>query len=380
MQLTTTTSKRTYSREWHNEGVRLLDSYAQYRLLGALQQVGLFTQPGEQRSITEIKNHLSLLEKYNRLFDGLMEILNRCEFVRIEGTTVTTLEKATAVDTRALIAQYNSTNRLTDDESVNTFCQTYVRMIGSTATQFTDVLSGEKTYLDALFPKGSFELAEGIYTGNVQTYINNKAAALVKAEVQRRHAEDSSRVINILEVGAGTGMSAVKILESIGDYSNCVQFWYTDLGKSFVRRAKRKFGEEYPFMKFQALDIDKCPVEQGFEAGSIDIIVCNNVVHATPSITNTLKNISILSSKGGYVVVNDVSKRYDYNTVTFGLADGWWLFQDPDLRIQHSPVLANVKMEELLQGLGYEETRIQGLDALNTDEHGQSITTGYKRS
>jgi len=379
MQLTATTSKKTNSREWHNEGVKLLTNYAQYRLLGALQQKGLFSVAGEQVSVEELKSQLSLQEKYNRLFDGIMEIMERCGFVKIEDAVVTILTKATAPETSCLIYQYENNSRLTAEESVHTFCEAYVKMMQSTIGQFTEVLSGEKTYVEALFPNGSHELAAGIYNGSVKPFINNKVADMIKAEVQRLHAEDSSRMINILEVGAGTGVSAEQVMEKIKDYSNCIRFWYTDLGRSFVRRAKRKYAAVYPNMEFKALDIDKCPIEQGFEEASMDIIVCNDVVHATPSITNTLRNIYTLSSQGGYVVINDVSRRYDFNTVTFGLADGWWLYQDPEMRIPHSPLLSNRGMEDILQGLGYRDTDIQGLDSLSTEEHGQSVTTGYKR-
>ncbi|KAK1989878.1 hypothetical protein LX36DRAFT_545717, partial [Colletotrichum falcatum] len=44
-------------------------------------------------------------------------------------------------------------------------------------------------------------------------------------------------------------------------------------------------------MSFRALDVSKDPLGQGFEGRSYDLVAAVNVLHATPSLKETLANI-----------------------------------------------------------------------------------------
>lgn len=90
--------------------------------------------------------------------------------------------------------------------------------------------------------------------------------------------------LNILEIGAGTGSGTDAVMEVLtrhGEMENGAarfhHFTFTDISPSFFEKARERFASRTNRMTFQVLDITFDPLEQGFEAGSYDIILAVNV-------------------------------------------------------------------------------------------------------
>ncbi len=79
---------------------------------------------------------------------------------------------------------------------------------------------------------------------------------------------------------------------------------------------------------------------QGFEPGACDAVFATNVLHATCNMAATLQQCKALLRTGGLLLVNELCVRTDFLTLTFGLTNGWWLFDDAELRIPGSPLLS----------------------------------------
>lgn len=79
---------------------------------------------------------------------------------------------------------------------------------------------------------------------------------------------------------------------------------------------------------------------QGYSIGEYDIVFATNVLHATRSMSTTLQQCKALLRKGGLLVANELSAKTDFLTLTFGLTEGWWLFDDAQLRIPGSPIIS----------------------------------------
>jgi hypothetical protein len=78
-------------------------------------------------------------------------------------------------------------------------------------------------------------------------------------------------------------------------------------------------------MEFQVLDISKCPIEQGFEEGSYDLILAANVLHATPSIKETLRNFRKLLHPQGHLLLQELDIQAKWMNFIMGGFPGWWL-------------------------------------------------------
>jgi hypothetical protein len=74
-------------------------------------------------------------------------------------------------------------------------------------------------------------------------------------------------------------------------------------------------------------------VSQGFGIGRYDILFATNVLHATRNMAKTLKQCKLLLRKGGLLIANELCAKTPFLTLTFGLTEGWWLYDDNSRRI-----------------------------------------------
>lgn len=90
--------------------------------------------------------------------------------------------------------------------------------------------------------------------------------------------------MKIVEVGGGTGTFTGHILDTLQRHSDgevgivrCNSYDFTDIGPLFLDRAKEKFEQYSDKMNYGILNIENDPSEQGFEAGSYDLVVAISV-------------------------------------------------------------------------------------------------------
>ncbi|BBA33899.1 hypothetical protein sS8_1945 [Methylocaldum marinum] len=206
-----------------------------------------------------------------------------------------------------------------------------------------------------MFPASSMAKVEGIYKDNpVSDYFNSLAARSVLGFVQERGKTlRDGETLRILEIGAGTGGTSAGVLKAIGDYGSRLEYVYTDVSNFFLVHGRKLFGETYPFLAFRLLDISKDLAAQGFRPESFDLIVATNVLHATPDIRATLDNVRSLLKTHGWLVLNEMTAAQDLLTLTFGLLDGWWLYEDEACRIPDSPLLTPETWRQLLRDAGF---------------------------
>lgn len=78
---------------------------------------------------------------------------------------------------------------------------------------------------------------------------------------------------------------------------------------------------------------------QGYGIGRYDILFATNVLHATRNITKTIQQCKTLLRKGGLLIANELSAKTPFLLLTFGLTEGWWLYDDESRRIRGKLVL-----------------------------------------
>ena len=114
--------------------------------------------------------------------------------------------------------------------------------------------------------------------------------------------------LRILEIGAGTGGTTELIIHGIqqspGQFPRYKRYTFSDISAGFFPKARERFAG-IPNMEFKVLDISKDPIQQGFEPGSYDLIIAANVVHITPTLYQTLKNLQLLLMPTGKLVVTE---------------------------------------------------------------------------
>ncbi|WDK20925.1 beta-ketoacyl synthase domain-containing protein [Colletotrichum graminicola] len=157
--------------------------------------------------------------------------------------------------------------------------------------------------------------------------------------------------MDILEIGAGTGGATRYILDQ--DPAPAFNsYTFTDISTSFFEKAHETFAQFEDKMEFQALDVRRSPVEQGFTPHSYDLIIASNVLHATPNLQETMANVRTLLKPGGNIVVVELtSPRHSRIGFIFGLFADWWAGVDDDRVLQ--PYVSIERWDGILRKTGF---------------------------
>lgn len=74
------------------------------------------------------------------------------------------------------------------------------------------------------------------------------------------------------------------------------------------------------------MDISKDPLEQGFELETYDLIIASNVIHATETLSITLRNVRrLLNSRGRFFLQEHTPSVAKMVNFIMGPLPGWWL-------------------------------------------------------
>jgi polyketide synthase PksN len=189
-------------------------------------------------------------------------------------------------------------------------------------------ITGEETGLDVIFPNGDLRLWERVCreSGVISVY-NDLVATLLEHLLPPEGAR-------VLEVGGGIG-GIIKQSLSMLRARNVQEYWFTDLGKYFVKRMQGTYrGEE--FLRFAVADIDRPLAGQAIEPG-FDLIMGVSVVHAAKNLEFTLREFRSALREGGHLLLGEASppargRRWRLDMMLAFLA-GWWdVTLDPMLR------------------------------------------------
>jgi len=227
------------------------------------------------------------------------------------------------------------------------FDQPLLRYLEHTAPLVPDVLAGQVAPLETLFPDGSFELAADLYENSaVLRYINGIAAATLDAFVRSLPAD---RPIRVLEVGAGTGGSTASLLPILPHDRSA--YVYTDVSDVFLDFGREKFaGREN--LTTTLFDLERDPVEQGFDPGSFDVVIAANVIHAARDVRAALLRVHSLLAPGGLAMFVESTGHHAWHDISTGLIEGWQHFTD-DLRAD-TPLLPPEVWRAILVEAGFD--------------------------
>ncbi|WP_186029904.1 SDR family NAD(P)-dependent oxidoreductase [Burkholderia gladioli] len=222
-----------------------------------------------------------------------------------------------------------------------------------------DVLRGRVGALTLLFEPARTADVETVYQDSAGSRALNDRIAALLARLAASRPE--GRPLRVLEVGAGTGATTSRLLPVLRGHA--AEYVFTDISAHFLHRAQEKFADD-AFVSYRTLDLERAPVEQGFEAGEFDLVIAVNVVHATADIARSLAHLSSCLAEGGMLVLREVTEPQAWLDLSFGLTPGWWGFADAPLR-EHGPLLDPAQWERVLREQGFEP-------ALATTEAGRT--------
>ncbi|ATQ70566.1 MULTISPECIES: SDR family NAD(P)-dependent oxidoreductase [Methylosinus] len=244
----------------------------------------------------------------------------------------------------------------------------HVTLLRRCVDNYAEVLRGERTATEVMFPNASTSLVEGIYRGDRLTAHCNAEVARVVAEAAARA---QGRKARILEVGAGTGGTSEAVLAALSAGGVAADYLYTDVSRAFALHGEQRFSSRYPFVRFGAYDLARDPAEQGLAPGGFDIVLGANVVHVTSDLEETGARLRSLLAPGGALVLYEMTAPPDFAIATFGLLDGWWGFADA--RLPHTPLLDAPGWARRLRAAGFADVRLEGIGGARPEEFRHTV-------
>ena len=190
-------------------------------------------------------------------------------------------------------------------------------------------------------------------SGNTAPHSSSEIYVFLLSEIVARVVNQSpGKKIRILEVGIGDGILTRSIVPKLANHN--VEYYATDLGRSFVLNAETEArAAGLNFMKFGLLDISQDPTNQGYQSHSFDIILALDVVHATKNVRESIGHLKKLLAPGGILSLIETVKPQRWVDMIWGLSEGWWIFEDEDIR-RASPLLTIDQWEEVARDQGFQ--------------------------
>jgi acyl transferase domain-containing protein/NADPH:quinone reductase-like Zn-dependent oxidoreductase len=222
-----------------------------------------------------------------------------------------------------------------------------IGLLARCGDHLAEVLRGEADPLELLFPRSAASGAEGLYRDSpFAQALNDLVAGAVDGLLEDLPA---GRLLRVLEVGAGTGGTTGAVLSRLP--AGRFEYLFTDVSPLFLSQAEGRFGDREGFA-CRLLDLELDPGAQGFEDGSFDLVVAANVLHATADLRRSLRHVRRLLAPGGVLLLIEGTRPQRWLDLVFGLTEGWWRFQDTDLRSSH-PLLGRSAWLDLFREYGF---------------------------
>lgn len=186
--------------------------------------------------------------------------------------------------------------------------------------------------------------------------------------------------LHVLEIGAGTGSSTRAIVETLAPVgedgkvlqSSVARYTYTDISAAFFEKAREKFKAHHGIMDYKVLDAEKDVSSQGFDLGSYDLIVAQNVIHATADLNATLTNLRKLLKPGGrFLLQEGVRQDYFWSALAFGQLPGWWLGVESTRK--WSPFISAPQWDEHFKASGFGGVELEMSSSQDGALHTQSL-------
>ena len=308
-------------------------------ILDAFQQMGWTWTVSQRFEKATLASRLCVVKHYQRLLGRLLDILAEEKILQPHGEEwqvieVPVIKEKPQVQINQLLAQYPEANA----ELV---------LLERCGRQLAEILRGTCDPLQLLFPNNDLTWVTQFYQDSVGPQVMNTIVQQVVSMALARLPQ--GRGVRVLEIGAGTGGTTTYILPHLP--AQQTEYVFTDISSLFTTKAQDKFAD-YPFVRYQALDIEQSPSVQGFGEHEYDIILVANVLHATKDLTETLQHVHSLLAPGGLLIMMEGTSRRRWVDLTFGLLEGWWRFTDQHLRPNY-PLLSATQWQSLLQQQGF---------------------------
>ncbi len=284
-----------------------------------------------QISIDTLRQRLSILPRFERMFEFMLTVLNESSFASIrDGILI--MQPDTTVPTEELVENFPEFRGL-------------IKFVDYCCQHYDLALSGRQPSIQVLYPEGKTDRLDLMQRETIE-YSQQRIYSHALSDFLNKLS--AIRPLRVLEIGGGQGLLTRIIAPKL--LANGSSFHFTDISPFFTNRILQAIPDTQG-MTTGVFDITRDPASQGLLPGSFDVIVGLDVVHATPNIGTTIGYLRQLLTPSGYLGLLETVTTGPWVDLCWGLADGWWLYEDEALR--NSPLMHAEQWETALNQIGF---------------------------
>ena len=334
-----------YYKKWQNDkkNIKFLENFIPKInelsikfIIQALINLEIPISLNQKFNIHDLIKSIKIPSRHYRLFTRLFQILECSGYVKKS----TNNEWLVTKSTNGLLYNENTIRAL-----INEFPEFYleINLIKKCGILLDKVIIGEIDPISILFSEENWDTIVDFYTNSYSFIPYYNLTKNIIDEIVKKNK--IGKQLNILEIGAGTGGMTKIILPLLPEKNT--NFYFTDISNVFLLKAQQRFNN-YSFITYKTLDIEKDTLEQGFIAQSFDIIIASNVIHATKDINKTIQKIKKLLVSNGVLLFLEITNPPISLDLIFGMTRGWWIFEDNKLRTDKA-ILSNSQWDKVLK-------------------------------
>jgi acyl transferase domain-containing protein/NADPH:quinone reductase-like Zn-dependent oxidoreductase/surfactin synthase thioesterase subunit/ubiquinone/menaquinone biosynthesis C-methylase UbiE/acyl carrier protein len=309
----------------------------------ALQQLNVPLETGTVLNVNQIIEDKNIDKRHHRLFEHMFKILFRNGYLApVDNNWSVVKSPVFKSCTEQLSEVYQNFPDFKQE----------IELLGRCGPRLREVLLGETNPVELIFPEDKWDTIVDYYVNGFSFRKYNHIVSAVISAILKKVPD--GKTLRVLEIGAGTGGVTQAILPLLPQERT--EYYYTDLSHMFMLKAKERF-QKHSFVKYRMLNIEEDPVGKGFEKHSFDLIVASDVIHATKSVKKTLEHASSLLASNGRLLMVEVTNAPIYLDLIFGMTEGWWLYEDSELRQDHA-TMPPEKWKQALEQAGFGETAV----------------------
>ena len=321
--------------------------------LAALETLGWERTAGTALDPEELRERLDVLPEHSHLLRRMLEILARSGVLRAkDGDFVETVGAGDPLpdemprDVEAFLSEVEGRF----PHAVNE-----IGLFRRCAGALPEVLRGDEDPLALLFGDAEPNAVDLYRRAPAWRAANGMLGEVVRTLVDE---SPEGRRLRVLEVGAGIGSATEYVLPVLP--AGRFDYMYTDISAGFFAEAEARFSTADTSIDYRVLDIEKHPLDQGFETHGYDLVIAANVLHATRHLDETLAHCRDLLAPAGLLVALENQRGRGWMDLIFGQLDGWWRFAD---RYRPNHALAGPEVwRQALADTGFMESEVLGLD------------------
>jgi acyl transferase domain-containing protein/acyl carrier protein/SAM-dependent methyltransferase len=226
------------------------------------------------------------------------------------------------------------------------------RLMKITGERLADCLQGRQDPVALMFgSEASSEAMEEYYHQSPMLSTSTDMLVTYVLTLLRSVNTTRDHPLRILEAGAGTGGTTIKLAEALSKAGITCEYTFTDISPVLVAKAKSKFAK-YPWMSFTTLNLEE-EMRHDFRS-RYHIVISTNCVHATRSRATSCCRLKDALAEQGILILSEVTQTIEWYDLCFGLLDGWWLAGNgTEYPLQPARVWMDALSESCFASFGY---------------------------